>query len=114
MRMTVVQEAAFVVERIAEVDAHEGPVYVAAEDALYFTTLPRRDAAGVPQVAIKRIDLATRAVTTLCQRTRAANGMTLAPDGALLVCEQGTPTERARIARVDRAAGDTETVVDVW
>jgi len=25
---------------VVEVDAHEGPVYVAGENALYFTTLP--------------------------------------------------------------------------
>ena len=28
-------------ERVLETDAHEGPVYVADEDALYFTSLPR-------------------------------------------------------------------------
>ena len=27
--------------RLAEVDAHEGPVYFADEDALYFTSVPR-------------------------------------------------------------------------
>ena len=27
--------------KVVDVDAHEGPVYVAEEDALYFTTLPR-------------------------------------------------------------------------
>ena len=27
--------------RVVQTDAHEGPVYVAAEDALYFTTVPR-------------------------------------------------------------------------
>jgi len=31
------------VVRVVEVDAHEGPVYAPDEDALYFTTLPRRD-----------------------------------------------------------------------
>ncbi len=36
---------------IAEVDAHEGPVYAADEEALYFTSLPR------PEVDIKRLDL---------------------------------------------------------
>ena len=29
------------VEKVADVDAHEGPVYVADEHALYFTSLPR-------------------------------------------------------------------------
>jgi gluconolactonase len=112
--MEVVHEASSAVELVVETDAHEGPVYVAEEDALYFTTLPRRDGAGIPQVAIKRLGLATRTVTTLCERTRAANGMTLAPDGALLACEQGTPTQAARIARFDRATGEAETVVEEW
>src|SRR5918996_6434944 len=45
---------------VAAADAHEGPVYVGDEDALYFTTLPRhRDipAPGLPGVAIKRVAL---------------------------------------------------------
>jgi gluconolactonase len=29
---------------VAETDAHEGPVYVPGEDALYFTTVPRAPA----------------------------------------------------------------------
>ena len=37
---------------VAETDAHEGPVYVAEEDALYFTTVRREG------VAIKRLALA--------------------------------------------------------
>ena len=36
---------------VVEVDAHEGPVYVPCEDALYFTSLP------APDVAIKRLSL---------------------------------------------------------
>jgi gluconolactonase len=38
--------------------------------------------------------------------------MALAPDGRLLVCEQGTPQTRARISAVDRATGAAVTVVD--
>ena len=30
-----------VLAKVLDVEAHEGPVYVAAEDALYFTTVPR-------------------------------------------------------------------------
>ena len=37
---------------VLEVDAHEGPVYVPDEDALYFTSVP------APEVAIKRLPLA--------------------------------------------------------
>jgi gluconolactonase len=65
-------------ELVAEVDAHEGPVYVAEEDALYFTTV------RTATVAIKR----------------------------LVICEQGTWNEPARISRLDRATGERETIVD--
>src|SRR5437773_1561900 len=47
-------------ELVAETDAHEGPVYVPGEDALYFSTLPRTGntpVPGTPQAAIKRLAL---------------------------------------------------------
>ena len=94
-------------EKLVEVDAHEGPVV--ADGALYFTTVPRDGT-----VAIKRLDLKTLESTIVVARTRRANGMTLAADGSLLVCEQGTLSERARIARLDLATGELETVVDEW
>ena len=87
--------------RLVETDAHEGPVYVAEEDALYYTT-------ARPRVEIRRLDLATGEVTTLRAETGVANGMTLDHDGCLLVCEQ----QPAAITRVDRADGRAETVVD--
>ena len=37
--------------RVADIDAHEGPVYVPGQDALYFTTLPQPDHRGVPACA---------------------------------------------------------------
>lgn len=40
---------------LAEVDAHEGPVYFADENALYFTTLPRPGMDRTPSVEIKRL-----------------------------------------------------------
>jgi gluconolactonase len=92
--------------KVAEVDAHEGPVYVAEEDALYFTSVPR------PHVDIRRLDLRTRQVSVLRADANKANGMTLAPDGRLLVCEQGTFSAPARISLVDRVTGVAETVVD--
>jgi gluconolactonase len=95
------------IERVAAVDAHEGPVYAADEHALYFTSPP-------PTVAIKRLDLTTRSVSVLDDDANAANGMTLGPDGRLLVCEQGSRTDVARISAVDRATGRRETVVDSW
>jgi gluconolactonase len=96
------------VEKLVDVDAHEGPVFVADEPALYFPTLPEPG----PEVAIKRLDLETLEVTVVRESANGANGMTLAPDGRLLVCEQGTRHERARISAVDRATGDAETVID--
>ena len=87
--------------RLVETDAHEGPVYVASEDALYYTT-------ARPDVEIRRLALRTGEVTTVRARTGVANGMTLDRDGSLLVCEQ----QPAAIPRVDRAGALGETVVD--
>jgi gluconolactonase len=101
--------------RLLEVDAHEGPVYFADENALYFTTLPRRGVDGAPLVQIKRVDLddADR-VTILVEDANAANGMAAGLDGDLLVCEQGSRAEHARVSRLDRASGQRETVVEHW
>ncbi len=93
---------------VVEVDAHEGPVYVPDEDALYFTSVP------APGVAIKRLSLPSGEVSVLRVDANAANGMALHPDGRLLVCEQGTLSSLARISLVDRATGAAETVVDGW
>jgi gluconolactonase len=95
-------------DKLVDADAHEGPVYVAGERALYFTSLPKPG----PLVSIRRLDLATLEVTTVREQANGANGMTLAPDGRLLVCEQGTPRTKARISAVDRRTGVAETVVD--
>jgi gluconolactonase len=94
-------------DKVADVDAHEGPVYAADEDALYFTTVPRDLV-----VSIKRLDLASGGVDVVVADANMANGMTLAPDGRLLVCEQGTLAAPARIAALDRRTGARETVVD--
>ncbi len=91
---------------LAEVDAHEGPVYVADEDALYFTSV------SAPDSAIKRLALSTGEVSVVRAEANRANGMALHPDGRLVVCEQGTRSTPARIALVDRATGVAETVVD--
>jgi gluconolactonase len=105
--------------RLVEVAAHEGPVYSPGEDALYFTTVPRLDARGVPHVAIRRLQLdglrfplSPASVRTVRTEANVANGMFLDRDGSLLVCEQGTFESRARISRVDPFSGDAETIVD--
>jgi gluconolactonase len=93
--------------KIAEVSAHEGPVYVADERALYYTTVPQNFV-----VDIERLDLESGEVTTVRADANMANGMTLAPDGRLLVCEQGKNGTPARISAVDRRSGEAETVVE--
>jgi gluconolactonase len=105
--------------RVASTDAHEGPVYVAEEDALYFTTVPRDQEGGFPQVAIERLQLdelrfpvTADRITVLREAANAANGVTLGLDGDLVVCEQGSLREHARISRVDRKTGRAETIVD--
>jgi gluconolactonase len=94
-------------ERVVATDAHEGPVYVAAEHALYFTT-------ARPDVAIRRLDLASGEMTTLRASANNANGMTLGHDGRLIVCEQGSRTEPAAITAIDPASGAREVLVDHW
>jgi gluconolactonase len=89
-------------EKLVETDAHEGPVYVPHEHALYFTTVPRPR----PQTSIRRLDLATRRLTTVREDANMANGMALDREVRLVVCEQGGFDRPARISR------DGETVVD--
>ena len=109
---------------VADTDAHEGPVYVPGEDALYFTTVPRAadpPEAGEPRAAIRRLALdgcsfpaGPSRLSTLPARVHMPNGMTLGHDGHLVVCEQGTRSERARISRVDSRTGRVDTIVDSW
>ncbi|HEY7663813.1 MAG TPA: SMP-30/gluconolactonase/LRE family protein [Xanthobacteraceae bacterium] len=103
---------------LIETNAHEGPVYVAAEHALYFTTLPE---AGPANVAVKRLQLAgeefpfqPQALDTVRFPANMANGMTLDREGRLVVCEQGTRETPARISRIDLKTRAVETVVDQW
>ncbi len=94
-----------VIARLAEVDAHEGPVFVADEQALYFTTQRH-----CRRVDIMRLSLSDGALSTVRPDARAANGRALDRDGSLLVCEP----QPAAIARVDRTSGRRETVVDAY
>jgi gluconolactonase len=102
---------------VPDVNAHEGPVYVADWGAVLFTTAPA--VINVPlngdrNVAIGRLDVATGQVSVLLPSANMANGMTLDREGRLLICEQGTRTTPARIARMDLETGQLETVVDHW
>jgi gluconolactonase len=110
--------------RALDVDAHEGPVYVPDEDALYFTTLPSRQnapPAGDPRVQVKRIDLDgdrfpldPDRISTVREDANVANGMALDLEGRLVVCEQGTRSQRAAVTRLERRSGAVETLVDEW
>jgi gluconolactonase len=108
---------------VAETDAHEGPVYIPGEDALYFTTVPRapRGPAGAPRAAIRRLALQGLAfpadpsrLSTVPAPVHMPNGMALGHDGRLVVCEQGTRSAPARISRVDPSTGRADTLVDSW
>jgi hypothetical protein len=63
--------------RLAEVDAHEGPVHCPDEDAVYFTTLPRPGADRTPSVQIKRLALDEPAAISVLAAE--ANGQTAWP-----------------------------------
>ena len=105
------------VMRVVEVDAHEGPVYVPEEDALYFTTTPRRGArALVKRLALDgdRFPLEPDRISIVPGRLAMPNGMTADHDGALVVCDQGGRADAARLSRVDPRTGQTTTVVDAW
>lgn len=106
-------------ELIVATDAHEGPVYVRAEDALYFTTVPRNVNVPMPgykTVAISRLDLAADppALSVVREPSNMANGMTLGRDGNLIVCEQGTRSSPAAISRLDPRSGARESLVEQW
>jgi gluconolactonase len=110
--------------KVVDVDAHEGPVYVADEDALYFTTVPVPTgipATGSRRVAIKRLalrgdrfPLGDGDVSIVRDPANDANGMTLDREGSLLICEQGSRAEPGRISRLNLRSLDIETVIDHW
>lgn len=107
--------------RVIATDAHEGPVYSREEDAIYFTTVPQLINPGEFSVDIKRLVLngnqfpvSAQNLSVVRKEANMANGMTLDREGRLIICEQGTQTERSRISRMDLATGTIETVVDNW
>jgi gluconolactonase len=111
-------------ELVARTDAHEGPVYIPGQDALYFTTLPRAQqgpAVAAPQAVIKRIALdglrfpaGPARLSVVPAQVHMPNGMTLGPGASLVVCEQGTLTEPARVSRVCPRTGQVDMIVDAW
>jgi gluconolactonase len=106
---------AFRTQHVADVDAHEGPVYDAAAGALYVTSVPVERPDGSREVAIRRVVLdGLRAVRveTVVADANAANGMAMDARGRLVVCEQGGPARAAAITRIDPATGEREVLVD--
>jgi gluconolactonase len=110
--------------KVVDADAHEGPVYVPDEDALYFTALPKPTDVPLPgsrNVAITRLALngdrfpvSPENLSTVREPANMANGMTLDRGGRLVICEQGTRSDHGRISRLDPETGEIETVVDHW
>lgn len=93
-------------------NAHEGPVVVASQNRLYYTTRPDF-AADDTFISIDYIDLETSEVGTFKERSNMANGMWLTRDGAsLLVAEQGTLETPGGISRINLADGSREMLVD--
>jgi gluconolactonase len=106
--LTSTEKRAVKARRLADTDAHEGPVYAADEHALYFTTVRRE------RVAVKRLDLTEGTISLVRPDANTANGMALDREGRLVICEQGTLEEPARITRLDRRTRALETLVESW
>lgn len=98
-------------------DAHEGPAYVPAEDAVYFATARRERGAPAsgPLVGLLRWDLGTDDVTVSREDAHVANGLALARAGdSLLVCEQGDRERPGCIARYRLGDGSREVLADAY
>ena len=99
------------VERIADVDAHEGPVWL--DGALYFTTVPRPGRVS-PRAAIKRLSFDDHEITVVPADVVMPNGMAADREGMLIVCDQGGPSVPAQLRRVHPHTGETSTLIDNW
>src|SRR5262245_3586138 len=99
------------VEPIADVDAHEGPVWL--DGALYFTTVPT-PARASPRAAIKRLSLDDHEITVVKADVVMPNGMAADHGGMLIVCDQGGPSVPAHLRRVHPHTGETSTLIDNW
>ncbi len=104
-------------EKLLDTDAHEGPVYLPAQNALYFTTVPQDINVPLPgykTVAVSKLDLATNEVTVVRQPSNMANGMTADQEGNLIICEQGTKSSLAGISRMNVETGEVDPLVQEW
>jgi len=102
--------------KVVDADAHEGPVYLPNDDALFVTSRPRP---GQPSRII-RIDLdgtaaiASDRVSSVTTDATMPNGMTIDHEGFLVVCEQGDMTHDACISRIDPLSGSRTVVANRW
>ncbi|MCL1127014.1 hypothetical protein [Shewanella surugensis] len=82
----------YVLTKLIDTNAHEGPVYVASQNRLYFTTKPNLVSQS-PNTAIHYLTLVDLKVSSFITFANMANGMSLSLDRkGLLVAEQGTKT----------------------
>lgn len=102
--------------RVVTTDAHEGPVYVPEEDALYFTSVPSQGKVAIKRLALDgaRFPLEPSRISVLVPDANGANGMALDTQGRLVVCEQGSRARPARIGLVDRGTGRSHTAADAF
>jgi sugar lactone lactonase YvrE len=99
-------------DRLVEVDAHEGPVYVPGEHALYFTTVRRPPA---------RVDPASGARTLLVDGFNSPNDVVVKSDGTIWFTDpsygwlQGfrpAPDRPDGVHRLDPRTGEVVTVAE--
>ncbi len=118
------------VKKLVDTNAHEGPVYVKGENAVYFTTVPvdvNIPIEGYKNVLVQRFSLNNlvddpcenrKNLSTVLETSNMANGMTLDLDGNLIICEQGTKSSTAAISRMDLKTSIPdlipERLVDEW
>ncbi len=114
------------VKRLVNTDAHEGPVYVKAENAVYFTTVPvnvKIPIEGYKNVLIRKLSLDNlvddpsenqKNLSTVLDSSNMANGMTLDLGGNLIICQQGTKSSSAAISRMNLETSVPERLVDEW
>src|SRR6516164_8608739 len=102
-------------ELVAAVDAHEGPVYLAGEGALYVTSVPS-PVSVIKRLAVSdyRFPVPVDAVSTVPADLHMPNGMTMDAVGHLVVCEQGDLGTHARISRLDPITCERTTIADGW
>ena len=88
-------------QKVTDTNAHEGPVCVANQDRLYYTTKPDLKL-KYPYISINYLDLKNDSVHTFMKKSNMANGMWLANDKkSLFVAEQGTLKTKSAITQIN-------------